>query len=182
MTSYDPFQHLEELGAVVHLVPSSVLRDVHGTSCSGLTLFSRTPVVVLLDNLMLAHEERSTEAHEAVHVERGPSPRWATALEEAAVDRIAALRLISTDELLEAVRGADSLQDMAYTLNVDYRMVAARIACLSRDEERRLYRLFDAPSAGVLTRSQLSRHEAFSIRNTSLTRRVPLRRARPAKS
>lgn len=104
MTPTTLFSILKSLARLSTSFRVASCEDVHGTSCSGLTLFSRTPVVVLLDNLMLAHEERSTAAHEAVHVERGPSPRWATALEEAAVDRIAALRLISTDELLEAVR------------------------------------------------------------------------------
>ena len=72
-----------------------------GDAGAGVCRWSRRSI--LFDIRLSRVEERCTLAHELVHAERGPFPRWLTAREEAVVDAEAACRLILLDALGEAL-------------------------------------------------------------------------------
>jgi len=133
MTGYDPEAHLAGLGVPIDEVQ---LED----GLRGLTYMRDGRAVrVEVDVRELQAGRRATLAHEAVHVERGPFPAWAEAQEERAVEWTAAARLIDVEELLDAARWSDSIEEMAEALNVDYAMVATRLRMLTKAEARRFY-------------------------------------------
>ena len=74
---------------------------------------------ILLDIRLSGIEERCTLAHELVHAERGPFPRWLTAREESIVDAKAARRLIPLDALGEALAWSLHPAVAAEELDVD---------------------------------------------------------------
>ena len=95
---------------------------------------------VTLDRGLLQAERRCTIAHELTHIERGPTldHPWWEAREEAVVDRIAAGRLVTIDDLGEALAWADHHAEVAEELWVDVPTVQARLAGLTRDERHYL--------------------------------------------
>jgi len=91
---------------------------------------------VALSRLLGQAERRCTITHETVHVERGPvsaDPRLA-AREEAVVDEIAARRLITLDDLIDAIRWGQGNPDCE-ELWVDLPTLQARVRTLT-DVER----------------------------------------------
>lgn len=104
---------------------------------------------ILLDIRLSRVEERCTLAHELVHAERGPFPRWATAREEAAVDAEAARRLIPLDALGEALAWSLHPTVAAEELDVDPPTLEALLRNLAAAEvealRRRLQHHFDGP-------------------------------------
>lgn len=113
----------------------------------GLTDWTRRTVSV--DPRMYVRERRSTLQHELVHLERGPFPRWAIEREEATVRALAAERLLPFPLLLDAIRGADSLESAAEALEVSLGDVTTRLAGLSGAEGRQLDRALPSGEAVV---------------------------------
>lgn len=105
--------------------------------------------MILLDIKLSRIEERCTLAHELVHAERGPFPRWATAREEAAVNAEAARRLIPLDALGEALAWSLHPTVAAEELDVDPPTLEALLRNLAAAEvealRRRLQHHFDGP-------------------------------------
>lgn len=85
-------------------------------------------------------ERRGTLTHELAHRERGPVP--AAAAEERAVDRIAARRLITVEQLLDGLRWTRDPDQLAEHLWVDLPALRARMDGLDpievADPENRL--------------------------------------------
>lgn len=95
---YDPYQHAEELGVTILYRPP-------GNGLTGLYIGHRDGrPTVLLKPGMSAREERSTLAHELVHVEHDDRPTadltW-HARRERRCNRVAAGRLIERESLLQ---------------------------------------------------------------------------------
>lgn len=162
---YDPMKHLALLATriVETELPEGVL---------GGTDFDTGEV--FLDSRQLERERRSTAAHEAVHLERGPFPAFATLAEERTVSRLAARNLITFDALMEALPGCESLEELAVALDVDYGTVADRLATLTKQEWRAVYARFDDPQVAPVMR----RRSGTPLRRTPLQRsreRLPVR-------
>lgn len=83
---------------------------------------------------MRFEERRCVIAHELIHDERGPVPRWLRPREEAAVREESARRLISLDMLVRALRWADFIEDAAEDAAVDVPTMRARLDTLTRAE------------------------------------------------
>lgn len=92
-------------------------------------------------------QERSTGAHEVVHIERGPVPEGWEEWEERIVDRIAACRLISLDDLVDGMVWAYDIEELAVVLWVDEATVRARLAALTEAEGREIQRRLDEAEA-----------------------------------
>jgi len=85
-------------------------------------------------------QRRATLAHELLHIERGlpPADPRALAREEKIVARIAARRLITVDELIEAMRWTRDLHQLADALWVDTDTIKARMDSLDPIETAQL--------------------------------------------
>jgi hypothetical protein len=92
---------------------------------------------VVLDRSLTQVERRCTLTHELEHVHRGPVPLdpCLADREEAVVDGIAARRLVSLRELIEALLLSNHEHDVADELWVDVPTLRTRIAGLA-DAER----------------------------------------------
>lgn len=88
-------------------------------------------------------QRRSTLAHELQHADRGPVPHWCQAREERTVDDLAARRLITLDQLAEALVWAYDAHELADELWVDVEMVRVRLANLTEAEGRELEQRLD---------------------------------------
>lgn len=80
---------------------------------------------------------RCTLAHELVHVERGTPPPGLDLKEERKVDRIAARRLTSTEELMEAVvwtQNTENRRILAHELSLDLTMLDIRLQAITDQE------------------------------------------------
>lgn len=102
----------------------------------GLTDFRRRTITLVPD--MTQAERRCTLEHELQHVERGPAPPWRRAHEERVVDDLASRRLITFEDLVEAMVWAYDEHEAADELWVDVAMVRARLAGLSSAESAEL--------------------------------------------
>jgi len=95
-------------------------------------------------------EGRSTLAHELVHAERGDvglSEAALNARQELLVEREAARRLISLQELADAVRWTCHPGEVADLLRVDLGTLRARLECLTDDERLALDRASEQHAA-----------------------------------
>ena len=98
----------------------------------GVTLWPTS--TILLDPACPPAMQRSTLAHELVHVERGPVVGWLAAREELIVEAEAARRLIALGDLGEALAESDHLCHIAEQLHVDPDTVTARLQSLTEAE------------------------------------------------
>lgn len=142
--AYDPVAHIAALG--FRLLWTSLPPEIWGV-----THFSARAVV--LDECLTEAQVRGTAAHEVVHIERGayrgtePGFRFDehglphAEQEEAECDRVAALRLVLFDELLDAAGRVDSVKMLASELNVDHPMMRRRLGLLTRRERAQLMRV-----------------------------------------
>ncbi|MCD4523348.1 ImmA/IrrE family metallo-endopeptidase [Nocardioides sp. cx-173] len=99
----------------------------------------RTRVITLCPSL-LQDERRSTLTHELVHLERG-TPCGPGDPEEREVERLAARRIITLPDLVEAVRWSDHLVEQAVELWADEDMVRIRLHHLTAAEREELTRV-----------------------------------------
>lgn len=90
-------------------------------------------------------ERRCTLTHELVHRERGPVPRdpVAAAAEERAVDRITARRLITSGQLLDALRWTRDPHQLADHLWVDLPTLRTRMETIDPVEVANLEHQLD---------------------------------------
>lgn len=102
------------------------------TGADGETWFSRR-TITLRPGLSRARH-RCVLAHEVVHAERGPFPRWLTAREEATVRAEAARRLVALDGLADALSWSLWPDEVAEELGVDRSTLLARLRTLQAVE------------------------------------------------
>lgn len=88
-------------------------------------------------------QRRSTLAHELVHIERGPFHESCLDREERTVDDTAARRLITLDQLAQAMVWAYDVAELARELWVDTEIARVRLANLTEEEGRELERRLD---------------------------------------
>lgn len=97
--------------------------------------------VILLSSRLGQAARRSTLSHELVHAERGDLPGvtpWHDLKQEYAVERAAAMRLISFESLLDALRWSREESELADVLWVDAKTLRARLAALTDAESCQL--------------------------------------------
>jgi hypothetical protein len=95
--------------------------------------------VITLCPSLLQDERRSTLAHELIHLERG-TPCGPGDAEEREVARLAAARIITLPDLVEAVKWSDDLEEQAGELWVDEETVRVRLGHLTARERETLAR------------------------------------------
>lgn len=76
-------------------------------------------------------ERRCTIAHETEHVVAGPVPEFYWPREEARIDQVVARRLIPLEDLVEALRWAHDIHELADELWVDVPTVRVRLVSLT---------------------------------------------------
>lgn len=99
---------------------------------------------IWLDDRLTGPEHRCTLTHELVHAERQDQPLGnpdLSAKREVVVHREAARRLISVDQLAEAVAWAAEARELAECLDVDLPTLQARLDSLNASEREYLDRV-----------------------------------------
>lgn len=127
MSTYVPRDHAAELGVPIIDYP---LRADFGRYVPQLG-------AILIKPRMRAALERSVIAHELVHAERQECQTGVPLLDlrmERNADRVASLRLIDEDELLDLMRWSTDPGRWAIELGVTADLLEARVAQLSRPE------------------------------------------------
>lgn len=92
-------------------------------------------------------QERCTGAHEVVHIERGATVVGWEDWEERIVDRIAARRLITLEDLVEGMLWAYDNEELAGVLWVDEPTLVTRLRDLTDAEGREIQRRLDEAEA-----------------------------------
>lgn len=125
---WNPWRRLRELG---HAVRLEWLDELPG-GVDGLTTFDDN--VIQMRRGLDQAQRRSILTHELVHVERGPYPRWREPAEERAVCAEAARRLITIEQLADALVWCYDPWEAAEHLHVDHPTVVARLESLTAAE------------------------------------------------
>lgn len=128
MSQYVPREHAAELGVPIIDYP---LRADFGRYVPQLG-------AILIKPRMRAALERSVIAHELVHAERHESATGVPLLDlrmERNADRVASLRLIDEDELLDLMRWSTDPGRWAVELSVTADLLEARVSQLTRTEQ-----------------------------------------------
>ena len=124
---YHPWRHARDLDLTIELVPNLRAR---GTYSAGL---------VQIRQGLSQRERRATLAHEIVHYERGDEgvacSRWHLQKLERQVHLVAARRLITIEDLADAVISEPDYHCMAHKLWVDDYTFRLRLAHVT-DKER----------------------------------------------
>lgn len=160
---YDPEQEAYDRGVFI-----SVRDDLPG-NVVGLT-DCETGIWVHRD--LLQRERRSTLAHEVEHVDiyteqpgrMGANGRWYGRSVETECNERASVKLIDFDDLVEACKWADSLEEAADELVVTDDMVRARLHTLTKDEVKRFDREVGRGYAARLRGKPLRRTGALKRR------------------
>lgn len=150
MSGYDPFAELATMPLV----------SLRWQPLDGRLGEYRHPTrEIVLDPRMRHRQRRCTLAHEIQHAVRQDEPCATPVLErrqELIVERAAARRLISLDDLAEALRWARGRHELAELLDVDLGMLDARLSSLRPDEraalQRRLGQVLGADDRSVAGR------------------------------
>ena len=100
-----------------------------------------TAGVIEMANDLDYAERRCALMHELVHDERG-IPHGHDPVEELAVEREAARRLITVDDLIDVARWALSAAEAAYELAVTEDMLACRLSSMRHPCDRVKWRAF----------------------------------------
>ena len=126
MTPHNPWRHLAQHHPDVRVVWTR-LPGGHRGCTDGATIW--------MDDRLSQVQRRVVICHETIHIERGIIP--ADAYEEARVQRLTAERLITTDQLVDAIRWHphQSLEGLADALWVDVGCVRTRLRTMSADEQ-----------------------------------------------
>ncbi|MDU1018147.1 MAG: hypothetical protein E7A55_14770 [Clostridium perfringens] len=93
---------------------------------------------ITIDPRLSQAQRRCALAHELEHVMRGPAPKWDEAREEAVVERTAARRLVSIDELASAVQWTRDPVELAEELWIDADMLSALVDGLTPSERAKV--------------------------------------------
>lgn len=102
-------------------------------------LYDKQTHTIYIDPRLDPPTTRATLVHELVHAERGDTAccdAWFHAKQELTVERAAAMRLISTDDLIAGVRETSDDRHLAAILEVDLDMLHTRIGILTEAERR----------------------------------------------
>lgn len=102
---------------------------------------------IYLDDRLNGTQRRCTLTHETIHAERGDTALPDTVLnarQERLVHQEAARRLIPVDDLVEAVRWAGEMRELAEILDVDLGTLQARLDALSQVERTLLEQIASA--------------------------------------
>lgn len=129
LTLHNPWRHL----AVHHPDVRVVWTRLPGTM-RGWT----DGTVILIDDRLTQAQRRVTVCHETLHIERGIIP--ADTLEECRVERLVAVRLITTEQLIDALRWQrhPSIAGLADLLWVDRVTVERRLESLTPAEQAQI--------------------------------------------
>ena len=127
MAGWNPWDTLEERPHI----------DIHWSTDGRRGCIDFVTSQITLRYGMSEREVRSVLAHELVHDERGPAPKWRARGEETRVSLEASRRLIPISDLLEAGRWATFLDEAAEALDVDVATLRWRIDHLSQVPEER---------------------------------------------
>lgn len=160
--AYDPEQEIYDRGMVIDVrddLPGDMMAATNGVD------------IVWLDSRLLQREVRSSLAHELAHCdiiaetpERfGGGGMYRCHSVENECDERAAVKLIDFDELIDAAKWAESIEDVADELVVTEKMVRARLRTLTKDEIKRFDR-------------EVGRGYAARLRGKPLQRKAPLKR------
>lgn len=133
-TPYHPWRHLHQAWRHVNVehvddIAGDRLGETNGSD------------LIRLRRRQLQVERRCTLAHELIHLERGDEGECPVPL-EADIDREAARRLIPWRDLLQAVRWARGMDELADELWVSPKILHARTAALHADELLEIARAF----------------------------------------
>jgi len=128
---WNPWRRLRALSHV-----TLVWRDELPGGVDGLTIFESNEI--LMRNGMEQAQRRSILTHELIHVERGAYPRWREPHEERLVCAAASRRLITLEQLADALLWCYDPWEAAEHLHVDVPTVLARLEGLSEGEVREL--------------------------------------------
>lgn len=111
---------------------------IHRPMAIGLNgYFDKATNTIHINTLYDRATQRSTEAHELQHAERGDTAccdPWFDAKQEVTVERAASMRLISAEDLAKAVTESHHVDHIAALLEVDVDMLHVRIELLTTDE------------------------------------------------
>lgn len=124
--TYHPWRHLRDAWRHVDVEHVDDIADDRLGETDGAHL-------IRLRRRQLQVERRCTLAHELIHLERGDEGECPDAT-EAEIDREAARRLIPWERLLEAVRWARGMDELADELWVSPKILHARTTALHADE------------------------------------------------
>lgn len=131
--AYNPWRQVAELTDILVVVTPLKHADAY---------WEPDERVILLDRQLNQAERRSCLAHELAHLEagdtccgHGPDADRLARRQEARADRTAAERLISLDDLVDALRWALGYEEVAEHLHVDCRTVRARLRDLTPDDK-----------------------------------------------
>lgn len=103
--------------------------------------------LIVMNPDQLQVERRCTLAHELAHIELGHTG-GCSSVGEAAARRLAARWLIRMDDLVDAYRWAEALEEVADCLWVDVDTLRARLDSLTPDETARLVHLYRETERG----------------------------------
>lgn len=98
--------------------------------------------LILIDPRQRQFRRRCTIAHELAHIALGHKGRC-TPRDERAADEWAARKLIKLHHLVDAMRWAQSFEELAYELWVDHATLRARLDTLTPDEIKHLDETLD---------------------------------------
>lgn len=104
--------------------------------------------VIVMNPDQSQRQRRCTLAHELAHIELGHID-GATDREEADAREHAARRLIPLDRLMDALRWADNLEEVADELWVDHQTLIDRLDTLTDDERQALVDLHHSIEQGA---------------------------------
>ncbi|WP_062367312.1 hypothetical protein [Gordonia sp. QH-12] len=126
MIPHNPWRHLAQNHPDVRVVWARLPGTYRGWT-DGSTIW--------IDDRLSQAQRRVVVCHETIHIERGIIP--ADAYEEARVKRLTAERLITTEQLVDAVRWhrRQTLEGLADVLWVDVGCVRTRLDTMSADEQ-----------------------------------------------
>lgn len=89
---------------------------------------------ITVDPRLSQAQRRCTLAHELEHIASGPAPHWERDRDEVRVERAAARRLVSLEELVDAARWTQRPEELAEELWIDADMLNALIDGLTPEE------------------------------------------------
>lgn len=132
LTLHNPWRHLAQHHPEIRVIWTR-LPGAHRGCTDGTTIW--------MDDRLSQVQRRVVICHETIHIERGIIP--ADAYEEARVKRLTAERLITTDDLIDALRWHrhPSLEGLADTLWVDVGCVRTRLDTMTDDEQTQIQTL-----------------------------------------
>ena len=136
---YHPWRTLRALDTRIEVIWQHLDDDVLAETDGHSTIW--------MDPRQRQAKRRCTLAHELAHIELGHTD-GCTPREDVAADRLAARRLIDMHRLLDALRWAEDLREVADELWVDEPTLMARLDALTDDERAQIVQLYEEIEGG----------------------------------